>query len=101
MWDNPGSCRVRVAEGTIYGWLRLFRQRSFDGLHPKSRCDRAKPRQKPPDAVEAVLSIKADAPELSIRQVIRRARETSAVAAEIPLPPSTLDRLFTREGLTV
>ena len=46
-------------------------------------------------------SIKADAPELSIRQVIRRARETGAVAAEIPLPPSTLHRLFTREGLMV
>ena len=101
VWDIPGSRRVRVAEGTIYGWLRIYRQRGFDGLHPKSRCDRAKPRRMPPDAVEAVLSIKADAPELSIRQVIRRARETSAVAAEIPLPPSTLHRLFTREGLMV
>ena len=55
----------------------------------------------PPDAVEAVLSIKADAPELSIREVIRRARKTGEVAAEVPLPPSTLHRLFTREGLMV
>ena len=45
VWDIPGSRRVRVAEGTIYGWLRLYRQRGFDGLHPKSRCDRAKPRR--------------------------------------------------------
>ena len=101
VWEIPGSRRMRVAEGTIYDWLRLYRERGFEGLLPKRRSDRAKPRRMPPEAVEAVLSIKADAPELSIREVIRRARETGAVAAEVPLPPSTLHRLFTREGLMV
>ena len=38
---------------------------------------------------------------MSIRQGIRRARETGAVPEDVPLPPSTLHRLFTREGLMV
>ena len=101
VWDIPGSSRMRVAEGTIYDWLRLYRARGFDGLLPKSRRDRAKPRRMPPDVVDAVLSIKGKAPELSIRQVIRKARETDAVPQDVPLPPSTLHRLFTREGLMV
>ena len=101
VWEIPGSRRMRVAEGTIYDWLRLYRERGFEGLLPKRRSDRAKPRRMPPEVVEAVLSIKADAPELSIREVIRQARKTGAVAAEVPLPPSTLHRLFTREGLMV
>ena len=101
VWDIPGSNRMRVAEGTIYDWLRLYRARGFDGLLPKSRRDRAKPRRMPPDAVDAVRSIKGKAPELSIRQVIGKARETNAVPEDVPLPPSTLHRLFTREGLMV
>ena len=101
VWDIPGSSRMRVAEGTIYDWLRLYRSRGFDGLLPKSRRDRAKPRRMPPDVVDAVLSIKGKVPELSIRQVIRKARETDAVPEAVPLPPSTLHRLFTREGLMV
>ena len=101
VWDIPGSSRMRVAEGTIYDWLRLYRSRGFDGLLPKSRRDGAKPRRMPPDAVDAVLSIKGETPELSIRQVIRRAREMGAVPEAVPLPPSTLHRLFTREGLMV
>ena len=99
VWDIPGSSRMRVADGTIYDWLRLYRARGFDGLLPKSRSDRAKPRRMPPDVVDAVLSIKGKAPDLSIRQVIRKARET--VPEDVPLPPSTLHRLFTREGLMV
>ena len=58
VWDIPGSKRTRVAKGTIYDWLRLYRQWGFDGLLPKMRCDRAKPRRMPPDVVDAVLSIK-------------------------------------------
>ena len=34
-WEIPGSRRIRVAEGTIYGWLRLYRERGFEGLLPK------------------------------------------------------------------
>ena len=100
-WNIPGSNRIRIAEGTIYDWLRLYRQRGFEGLKPKSRRDRAKPRRMPPEVVETMLALKAETPELSIRLVIRKARETGAVPEDVPLPPSTLHRLFTREGLMV
>ena len=101
VWDIPGSNRLRVAEGTIYDWLRHYRLRGFEGLKPKRRSDRAKPRRMPPEVVETMLALKAETPELSIRLVIRKARETGAVPEDVPLPPSTLHRLFTREGLMV
>ena len=101
MWAIPGSRRTRVGETTIRDWIRRYEEQGFEGLLPKYRRDRAKPRRMPPEAIEAVLSIKGETPELSVRQVIKRARASGEIPADVPLPPSTLHRLFTREGLMV
>ena len=97
----PGSRRTRVAPQTIRDWMRLYRASGIEGLLPKPRADRAKPRRMPPDVIEAVLSIKREAPGPSVRKVIERARERGEVPDSTPLPPSTLHRLFAREGLMV
>ena len=101
VWAIPGSRRTRVGETTIRDWIRRYEEQGFEGLLPKYRRDRAKPRRMPPEAIEAVLSIKGETPELSVRQVIKRARASGEIPADVPLPPSTLHRLFTREGLMV
>ena len=97
----PGTTRTRVAEGTLLDWIRQYKRDGFEGLKPKERSDRAQPRRMSPDAIETLLSIKKGAPDLSVRQVIKRARETGDIPEEMPLPPSTLHRLFAREGLMV
>ena len=97
----PGSTRTRVAAGTLREWIRRYRRDGFDGLMPKARCDRARPRRMPPDVIETLLSIKRDEPGLSVREVIRRARSSGEVPDGTPLPPSTIHRLFAREGLMV
>ena len=101
VWAIPGSRRTRVGETTIRDWIRRYEEQGFEGLLPKYRRDRAKPRRMPPEAIEVVLSIKGETPELSVRQVIKRARASGEIPADVPLPPSTLHRLFTREGLMV
>ncbi len=97
----PGSTRTRIAIGTLREWIRRYRRDGFDGLMPKARSDRTRPRRMPPDVIEMLLSIKRDAPELSVRQVIERARDSGEVQDDMPLPPSTIHRLFAREGLMV
>ena len=97
----PGSTRSRVAVGTLRQWIRRCRRDGFDGLMPKARSDQARPRRMPPDVIEMLLSTKRDAPELSVRQVIEQARRCGEVPDDTPLPPSTIHRLFAREGLMV
>ena len=48
---------------------------------------------------EALLAIKREHPGLSVRKVIEKARSSGAVAADTPLPPTTVHRLFANEGL--
>ena len=99
--DIPGSRRTRVAPGTLREWIRQYKRDGFEGLMPRERSDRDRPRRMSPDAIETLLSIKKDAPELSVRQVIKQARDSGDIPEEMPLPPSTLHRLFAREGLMV
>ena len=97
----PGTTRTRVAEGTLLDWIRKYQRNNLDGLKPKERSDRDRPRRMSPDAIETLLSIKKGSPELSVRQVIKQARDSGDIPEEMPLPPSTLHRLFAREGLMV
>ena len=98
-WVIPGSSRRRVAANTIRGWLRIHRDHGFDGLLPKPRKDASKPRRMDVETIETLLTIKRDHPGLSVRKVIEKAREDGAVADDIPLPATTVHRLFSREGL--
>ena len=53
----------------------------------------------PGDVVETLLAIRRENMDLSVRQVIVRARATGTVPDDVVIAPSTLHRLFTREGL--
>lgn len=97
----PGSHRTHVAAETIRDWLKHYRRGGFDALLPKPRADRGQPRRLPDTVAEALCAIKEGHPKLSVRAVIKHAREHGRVPAEQPLPASTVHRLFTREGLMV
>ena len=95
----PGSPRTRVAAETIRDWLKLYRRGGFDALLPKPRTDRGQPRSLPPEVVDMLLEIKEGNPKLSVQRVIREARTREEVPDDLPLPPSTVHRLFVRHGL--
>ena len=98
-WVIPGSSRRRVSVSTLRDWLRIHRDHGFDGLLPKPRKDASKPRRMDVETIETLLAIKRGHPGISVRKAIERARRDGAVAADIPLPPTTVHRLFSREGL--
>ena len=80
-------------------WIRIYRIHGFDGLLPKPRTDVSKPRRMDVETIETLLAIKRGHPELSVRKVIEQARDSGAVATDAPLPPTTVHRLFTSEGM--
>ena len=95
----PGTQRTRVAAETIRDWLHLYRRGGFDALYPKPRADRGRPRRLPPDVVELLIAIKTEHPIWSVRQVIASAVGSGQLPDHLRLPPSTVHRLLSREGL--
>jgi len=68
-------------------------------LNPKPRADRGQSRTLPAQTVDVLLAIKEGNPALSVQLAIREARKHADVPHELPLPASTIHRLFTRHGL--
>lgn len=95
----PGSTRTRVAPETLRDWLKRYRHGGFEALLPKPRSDRGRPRLLPQAIADLLVSIKDDHPKLSVPLVIREARASGHVPADLPLPPSTVHRLLTQAGL--
>ena len=93
----PGSRRTRVALETLRDWLANYERGGFEALYPKPRKDRGRARRLPPEVAELLLQIKERAPQLSVRAVIGQARQQ--VPPEVRLAPSSVHRLFQREGL--
>lgn len=98
-YSIPGSTRTRVAAETLRDWLKAYRRGGFAALLPKPRADRGQARALPAAVVEALLAAKEANPRLSVQLVIREARQSPDVPAELPLPPSTVHRLLARHGL--
>jgi len=96
----PGSRRTRVAEETIRSWLKKYRKIGFDGLLPKIRTDRGKPRKLPLEVADVLLATKEKEPELTVPLTIKKARQTGAIPDDIRLPESTVYKLLARHGLT-
>ena len=92
----PGTRRTRVAVETMRDWLSLYRNGGFEALFPKTRADRGLPRRLPPEVAEVLVSLKSEQPALSVKALIKAARERDI---DHPLAPSTVHRLLSREGL--
>lgn len=95
----PGSNRSRVAEATIRDWLRAYKAGGFDALKPRPRRDAGETRALAPEVVEALAAVKEATPALSVRLVIKTARDTGKVAKDVRLPPSTVHRALQARGL--
>ena len=95
----PGSRRRQVALSTLQAWRRRHEQGGFEALYPKRRSDSNQPRRLPPEAVALLTSIKEREPRLTVKAVIRQARDAGQLPHGLRLAPSTVHRLLKQAGL--
>ena len=68
-------------------------------MAPKHRSDRGSVRSLSSDVVEALLEVRRKNMKLSVRKVIELTRSSRAIDVNVPMPHSTVHRLFTNENL--
>jgi len=95
----PGTTRTRVAAETLRDWLKRYREGGFEALLPRPRTDRGQSRVLPAPVAELLITLKEQNPKRSVQRLIREARQTGQLPAELPLHPSTVHRLLAHAGL--
>lgn len=98
-YEIPGTLRRRVAVETIRHWLKLYRKGGFDALYPKTRKDSETSRAIPQEVQDLLIALKDEHRDWTVKATIKAAIDCGAIPTDLPLPPSTVHRLFTRHGL--
>jgi transposase InsO family protein len=98
-YQIPNSLRRRVAVETIRHWLKLYRKGGFDALIPKTRRDAETSRKIPQEVQDLLVALKDEHRDWTVKAVIKEALDSGKIPLDLPLPPSTVHRLFTRHGL--
>jgi putative transposase len=68
-YDTPDGKQKEFAPATLKDWLRLYRMYGIDGLYPKKRSDRGKPRKLPAAAKEYIVDAKTSLPKKTAKAV--------------------------------
>jgi len=98
-YEIPGSLRRHVAVETMRHWLKLYRKGGFDALVPKTRSDAQTSRAIPQEVQDLLVALKDEHRDWTVKATIKAAIEAGNLPVDLPLPPSTVHRLFTRHGL--
>ncbi|MCK9267768.1 MAG: DDE-type integrase/transposase/recombinase [Alkaliphilus sp.] len=67
-YDTPTGVK-EYAPATIKDWFRLYKRFGIDGLYPKIRSDKGKPRNLSNDAKEFIVSCKVNSPKRSAKSI--------------------------------
>jgi len=95
----PFSQKTSLNESTIRRYLKIYRDKGFDGLKPKTRSDKGKSHKIPSETLEKAFLLKKEEPRRSARKIIQ-ILETHNMAQLGLLKPSTLSRIFKQQNLT-
>ena len=95
----PFSQKTSLNESTIRRYLKIYRDKGFDGLKPKNRSDKGKSHKIPLETLEKAFLLKKEEPRRSARKIIQ-ILEAHNMAPLGLLKPSTLSRIFKQQGLT-
>lgn len=87
-----------ISESTLRRYLRSYRREGFEGLYPKQREDKGKPRVLTEDEMDAAAILKQELPQRSIRQIIEILEGEGRVKPG-KLKPATVARHIVRLGL--
>src|SRR6266516_412027 len=90
---GPSGRPVRLTRWTLDRWIAAWRQGGFDALVPSPR--QSQPRT-PPEVLELAVALKKENPARTAAQVQRILRAQAGWAPD----ERTLQRMFTRTGLT-
>jgi transposase InsO family protein len=94
----PNSSKHTISDETIRKWVAIYKKEGFEGLKPKERSDIGKPRAISPEAFEKAVALKKEAPNRSVRKIIR-IMETNGLIKPGEIKQSTLARHFKEQGL--
>lgn len=87
-----------ISEPTIRRYLKSYREAGFEGLYPKRRSDKGRPRVLTEDIMDAAAILKQELPQRSIRQIIEILEGEGRVKPG-QLKPATVARHIVRLGL--
>lgn len=98
-YEIPGTLRRHVAVETMRHWLKLYRKGGFDALIPMTRSDAETSRAIPQEVQDLLVALKDEHRDWTVKATIKVATEAGQIPLDLPLPPSTVHRLFARHGL--
>lgn len=76
--QHPDSHPVPVAKRTLEDWYYIFLKEGFDGLRPKARSDRGRPRRLTPEQQQFILDRVRSLPGLPVKILYRQWKQTDA-----------------------
>jgi len=91
VYTIPCSSRRHVGQGTIEEWLYLYKRHGFDGLKPKGRKDRGKPRGISEDVLKKIAQLKKGNPRRPISLICYDLYQNGQIKSP-HLPLSTIYR---------
>jgi putative transposase len=100
-YDIPHSNRRTVSVPTLARWERRYQQSGFEGLKPKLRDDRGKPRAISAQTLDRAEALKREQPLRSSRSIIQAlSMDTTQPVPEDAIAPRTLRRQLARRNAT-
>lgn len=94
----PGSTKTRISAETIRSWASKYRVHGKEGLLPKQREDRGRPRSFTDEEAQAIIEKLEKKPELTVSSVIKKLRADGVIESKIS--SSALSRFITSNNLT-
>jgi putative transposase len=89
------STRTRLSAATIRSRIRAYERggQRLDAIYPRSRSDRGAGRALDPETTLALIELRREMPQATVRSLIRTAQQRGAVDAEQHLAENTVWRL--------
>ncbi|MFR1708890.1 MAG: DDE-type integrase/transposase/recombinase [Clostridium sp.] len=97
-YDTPQGIK-EYAPATIKEWLRLYRRFGIDGLYPKIRSDKGKPRNLSSDVKEFIVYLKINSPKRSAKSIYQELI-AKGYASFDDISLSTVQRFISKSNLS-
>jgi len=98
LYTIPGSKKSRISVDTIRNWISRYTRQGLDGLYPKLREDRGRPRSFTDAEAAAIQKMLEDKPELTASTIIEMLRKKGVITSRIS--SSSLSRFIRAHALT-